>query len=467
MPPQVSLSTGDALTPARRRLPDADPDAHEQIYPDGAPSEPQPWHGRMAAASDEASVRVNQVRFGPFLLDCPNSSFFRDGAEIRIRSEVYEVIKVLASRMGREASVAELMMEAWKGTVVSRHTIAVTISEARKALAEHGKWIVYRPNRGYRLTIPMADDQMKIGWRMAQRSTREGLEKALSRFRLAAADRFDRRPLDAIARVCLMLGAHSVISPSESLPRFEHAYKQAADSFSVTPALRADHAHAVHLFKRNRIEAERAFLEAAREQEDPTTYIRLTFLYAAQRRFDCALDSLDRARVLDQFDPGLPSAEMFVWLSRRDFQRAVEAGAAAMEVQPYFYPDRALYAQALEFSGCVDEALTQYRAAQTLAPDIPWLKALEAGCLARSGYCREAKTILAELRDDRDTTYVDSYYLAPVFDALDCREEAFAELWRARAENSASLYSVDVDPKLDTLRTDGRFAAFRKGLFRS
>ncbi len=178
------------------------------------------------------------------------------------------------------------MMEAWKGTVVSRHTIAVTISEARKALAEHGKWIVYRPNRGYRLTIPMADDQMKIGWRMAQRCTREGLEKALSRFRLAAADRFDRRPLDAIARVCLMLGAHSVISPSESLPRFEHAYKQAADSFSVTPVLRADHAHAVHLFRRNRVEAERAFLEAARAQEDPTTYIRLTFLYAAQQRFD-------------------------------------------------------------------------------------------------------------------------------------------------------------------------------------
>jgi hypothetical protein len=58
-----------------------------------------------------------------------------------------------------------------------------------------------------------------------------------------------------------------------------------------------------------------------------------------------------------------------------------------MEVQPYFYPDLALYAQALEFSGCVDEALTQYRAAQTLAPDIPWLKALEAGKLdtLRSG----------------------------------------------------------------------------------
>jgi hypothetical protein len=29
-------------------------------------------------------------------------------------------------------------------------------------------------------------------------------------------------------------------------------------------------------------------------------------------------------------------------------------------------------------------------------------------------------------------TYVDSCYLAPVLDALNCRDEAFAELWRAQ-----------------------------------
>jgi tetratricopeptide (TPR) repeat protein len=190
-------------------------------------------------------------------------------------------------------------------------------------------------------------------------------------------------------------------------------------------------------------------------------------LYAAQRRFKRALESLERAQVLDRFDPGIPAAEMFLWISRRDFCRAVEAGASAMEVQPYFYPDRALYAEALEFSGRVDEALAQYRAAQSLAPDIPWLKALEAGCLARSGYCGRAKAILEELQNYRIRSYVDPYYLAALLGALNRLEEAFAELRRAREEDSASLYAVDVDPKLDSLRTDRRFTAFRKGLFRS
>ncbi len=160
-------------------------------------------------------------------------SFSRDGTEIRIRSQVYEVIKILAIRMGREVSVTELMKESWKGTVVSRHTIAVTISEARKALAECGNWIEYRPNRGYRLTIPVADHRLKIGLLMARRrcTRKKGLEKALDQFRAAANDRFDRRPLDASVRACLMLGAHSVISPSESLARFEYAYREATELF--------------------------------------------------------------------------------------------------------------------------------------------------------------------------------------------------------------------------------------------
>jgi DNA-binding winged helix-turn-helix (wHTH) protein len=488
MPPQPFLNKGTAPVRALSWLADADSESR-QPPPVGRlrqPTAPGPhtfrdheahrWNedpsenllpvgrARQAAGNPHA---LNQLRFGPFLLDCANGSVFRDGTEIRIRSQVYEVIKVLASSLGREVSVAELLKEAWKGSVVSRHTIAVTVCEARKALAEYGNWIEYRPNRGYRLTIPAADDQLKIGLLMAQRCTREGLEKALDRLRMAAKDQFDRRLVDAIARTCLMLGVYSAISPAESLARFEHAYQVATELFCLTPALMADHAHAVHLFERSRAEAERELLEAAREQENPVTYVRLTLLYAAQRRFNCALESLQRARALDQFDAGISAAEMFLWLARSDFQRAVEVGAAALELQPYFYLDRAFYGQALEFSGRVDEALTQYRAAQILAPDIPWLKALEAGCLARRGDCQEAEEILAELRNCRTTTYVDSYYLAPILDALNRREEAFGELWRAREENSAPLYAVDVDPKLVSLRSDRRFTTFRKGLFRS
>src|SRR5581483_10177860 len=295
--------------------------------------------------------------------------------------------------------LSEFIAEAWKGIFVSKHTIVVTIAEARRALREYGDWIVHRPNRGYQLAIPSSDDHVRIGWHIAERGTSEGLEKALHWFRLAAQDSVDRRPFDAIARVYLLLGAHSVAPPSDIYTRFKEAHNQAVKLFGLTPELRADRAHAVHLFERNPREAERELLHSAREEASPGTYVRLTLLYAAKQRFDLALQAFQRAQVLDRLEPSLPAAETFLWLSRRDFHRAAQVGEAGLELQPYLFLARAFYAQALEFSGCVGDALTHYRAAQTLAPHVPWLKALEAGCLARNGCCRQAEEILSELQN--------------------------------------------------------------------
>lgn len=72
-----------------------------------------------------------------------------------------------------------------------------------------------------------------------------------------------------------------------------------------------------------------------------------------------------------------------------------------------------------------------------------------------------------ELKDCRKTTYVDVYYLAPLLDALGKRREAIAELGRAIEENSATLYMIDVDPKMDTLRSDPGFSKLRNVLFAS
>jgi DNA-binding winged helix-turn-helix (wHTH) protein len=125
-----------------RRVRTVDEDPIENLLPVGC--------ARQATGN---SHTLNQLRFGPFLLDCANAGVFRDGTEVRMRSRVYEAINVLASRIGREVSVAELLKEACKGSVVSRHTVAVTVCEARKALAEYGNGIEYRPNRGYRRTF--------------------------------------------------------------------------------------------------------------------------------------------------------------------------------------------------------------------------------------------------------------------------------------------------------------------------
>jgi tetratricopeptide (TPR) repeat protein len=128
---------------------------------------------------------------------------------------------------------------------------------------------------------------------------------------------------------------------------------------------------------------------------------------------------------------------------------------------------RAFFAQALEFSGRTEEALAEYRFARAMSPDLPWLGALEATCLAKNGRESEASKILEELNQIRAATYVDAYYMALLLDALGNRDAAFQELERAAEENSTMLYILDVDPKLDSLREDSRFLPLRNSLFPS
>jgi hypothetical protein len=62
----------------------------------------------------------------------------------------------------------------------------------------------------------------------------------------------------------------------------------------------------------------------------------------------------------------------------------------------------------------------------------------------------------------RQSRYIDAYYMAVFRSALGQRREALAELERAYQENSAWLYTIDVDPKLDALRSDPAFRRLRR-----
>ena len=56
--------------------------------------------------------------------------------------------------------------------------------------------------------------------------------------------------------------------------------------------------------------------------------------------------------------------------------------------------------------------------------------------------------------------------MAVLRDALGQRPDAFKELERACEENSAFLYSINVDPKMDAFRKDRRFARLQDVLQR-
>jgi DNA-binding winged helix-turn-helix (wHTH) protein len=410
---------------------------------------------------------TEQVAFGPFEVDTSTARLLRDGVDLRLRPRAVHALSALVQNSGRCVEYERLIRDAWDGAFVSHHTVDETMREVRKSLGEYGSWVVRHRKLGYGLEMPTSESLIKEGWHLWTRRTREGFEKALACFEQAALhNSADFRAFEGIALSYQMLSTYSMRPPREMYRGFLVAHGRATALCGMTPELRSSRAHGMHLFERKLEEAESEFLRVLREKPTlATTYVRLSILYATMGRLDEAWDVLVQARKVDPLWTLLPATEVFIRLCRREFDAAADCGRKAVDLYPYLQLGRAFFAQALEFSGRIEEALAEYRFARVMSPDLPWLRALEATCLAK--HCREneAANILEELKQIRAATYVDAYYMALLFEALGNRNEAFRELERAVEENSTMLYILDVDPKLDSLRADSRFLPLRQRLF--
>jgi serine/threonine-protein kinase len=194
-------------------------------------------------------------------------------------------------------------------------------------------------------------------------------------------------------------------------------------------------------------------------------YEHLAVLHVSTRRFDSAVETLARAQSIDALWPMLKPMEALVWYCRREFELAVAAGRTSVDLHPYFPLGRHLFAQALEQSGRMEEALEQHRLACVMSPDVPWLRAEEAACLARAGRAAKAWEIYEELQWLRQREYVSAFSMMVLLDALGRRDLALDELDRSFEENAAFLFLLDADPKLDPLRGEPRFQRVWRKLF--
>jgi hypothetical protein len=75
-----------------------------------------------------------------------------------------------------------------------------------------------------------------------------------------------------------------------------------------------------------------------------------------------------------------------------------------------------------------------------------------------SGKKAEAQKIIDELKNLSKRSYVPPYNIAVIYAGLGDKNQAFAWLERAYNERSFYLTWIKVDPHLDSLRSDPRFA---------
>lgn len=242
----------------------------------------------------------------------------------------------------------------------------------------------------------------------------------------------------------------------------------AAARVAVTRALELDprlaDAHATlgmieWQYEWNWAEAERHFRQAIDlDPNDPFTRSQYAFFLASMGRAEESIVESDRACELDPLalDFGVTNSVVLLWARR--FADAEKRAEHFGRIDSHFWLFAVVHGRALEGQGRFDEAITEYRRALKLEGSMPEALMDLGRAQARAGRRAEAAGARQELEAFGRRAYAAPFHLAVIDAALGETDRAFEELDRAIESRSWYVTWLQVDPSLDPLRNDPRFA---------
>jgi tetratricopeptide (TPR) repeat protein len=164
-----------------------------------------------------------------------------------------------------------------------------------------------------------------------------------------------------------------------------------------------------------------------------------------------------KAIALDPLSPLRGAALGWSYYFARRYHDAIAQCRRALELDPHLPVTHLWLGLACEEAGAIDEALTAYEEGVRLSRGEPLGLAFLAHGLARAGRREEAERTFSELQDLRSRRYVSSYDLAVIRVGLDDRDTGLDLLERGYEERTHWMALLQVDPRLDPIRSSPRF----------
>ena len=289
--------------------------------------------------------------------------------------------------------------------------------------------------------------------------TVESLKKSIEYFNQA----IEKDPSYALAYSGLadaygLFSTYSVSSPQESYPKAKAAAKKALELDETLAEAHTSLAKVLS-YDWNLAESNREFQRAIELNPNYATAHQwygngnLRFM----GRFDEAIAEMKRAQELDPLSLVINSDVGVTYISARQYDQAIEQLRKTTEMDQGFYYAHWNLGIAYEMKGSLQEALAEYQKARQLTDDPRTLALLGHG-LAVSGKRDEALRMLDQLKEMAKQRYVPAYSFTIVYVGLGEKDQALQWLEREYQDRAVELLSLKVDPLLDSLRSDPRFA---------
>jgi TolB-like protein/tetratricopeptide (TPR) repeat protein len=176
-------------------------------------------------------------------------------------------------------------------------------------------------------------------------------------------------------------------------------------------------------------------------------------------RHDEAEQEADRAVQLDPLSLLMNMTPALNFYLARRHDEAIEQLQRIIEMEPNFIVARSVLGSVLVQKGLYDEAVAEYEKVMDLIKGAAMVetsvKAVMAHALAKSGKRSESMNLLEAVTQAGTAS---PYSIAGVYAALGDSDSTFAWLEKAYEQRDVQMVSLKVDPTLDGVRTDPRFA---------
>jgi eukaryotic-like serine/threonine-protein kinase len=286
-----------------------------------------------------------------------------------------------------------------------------------------------------------------------------GLYKAIELFNQAIEIDPQYAPAYAGLADCYnLLDIWAGLPTKETFPRAKAAAQKALAIDDQLAEAHTSLAYAIHTYEWDWAAAEQDYKRAiALNPNYATARQWYAEFLTATGRFDEAEAQGRKALELDPMSPIINAVVAYNRMMARRYDAAIEQGIRTTQLFPKFMPGHAYLGLAYLESGKPREAIAALEASRKLQDIVVVFTWLIRAHLA-AGNTAEAARLTKELEKRGRSEYLPPYYMAALDAHRGRRDQAFEELGRALDERTGAMVWLTVDPALDPLRADPRFA---------
>jgi TolB-like protein/Tfp pilus assembly protein PilF len=290
--------------------------------------------------------------------------------------------------------------------------------------------------------------------------TESGLARAITCFYEAIAMDENFAPAYAgLADYHNLLGLTSILSPADTFPAAKEAAIRALKLDNKLAEVYSSLALTAWAYDWDMEKSERFFKRAF---ELNNSYAQAYEWYGhfctSLARFDEAEKAMKRAMEIDPQSRSVYTMMGRVYYNARRYEEAVKYSDKSLDLEPNYYIALQGAAWSLTKVGRFDDALTVGRKGVEISGRNPLTLCSYGRALAEAGKTDEAREILNELIETSKKRYVSPFFIAVVQTQLGEYEAAFEQIEKLFEYHDHWALWLKVEPSLDPLRQDPRFA---------